>query len=63
LRISGKKTYGWLAAGQYFQGLYLGLFFAYLKNLIAPMIAHGLFDMGGMVYFRGFMLRLQNKRI
>jgi Type II CAAX prenyl endopeptidase Rce1-like len=45
-----------------FQGLYLGLFFAYSKNLIVPMIAHGLFDMGGMVYFRGFMLRLQNKR-
>jgi len=46
-----------------FQGLYLGLFFAYSKNLIVPMIAHGLFDMGGMVYFRGFMLRLRNKRI
>jgi membrane protease YdiL (CAAX protease family) len=29
-----------------FQGLYLGLFFAYSKNLIVPMIAHGLFDMG-----------------
>jgi membrane protease YdiL (CAAX protease family) len=42
--------------------LYLGLFFAYSKNLIGPMIAHGLFDMAGMVYFRGFMLRLQNKR-
>jgi hypothetical protein len=39
------------------------LFCVYSTNLIVPMIAHGLFDMGGMVYFRGFMLRLHNKRV
>jgi membrane protease YdiL (CAAX protease family) len=59
----GKKDIRVVSYWSIFQGLYLGLFFAYSKNLIVPMIAHGLFDMGGMVYFRGFMLRLQNKRV
>lgn len=40
-----------------FQALYLGLFFAWSKNLLVPMIAHGLFDIGGMIYFREFMAR------
>jgi uncharacterized protein len=59
----GKKDIRVVSYWSIFQGLYLGIFFAYSKNLIVPMIAHGLFDMGGMVYFRGFMLRLPNKRI
>jgi membrane protease YdiL (CAAX protease family) len=59
----GRKDIRVVSYWSIFQGLYLGLFFAYSKNLIVPMIAHGLFDMGGMVYFRGFMLRQQNKRI
>lgn len=42
-----------------FQALYLGLFFAWSKNLLVPMIAHGLFDIGGMIYFREFMARLR----
>ena len=42
-----------------FQGLYLGLFFAWSKNLLVPMIAHGLFDIGGMIYFHQFMARLR----
>ena len=40
-----------------FQGLYLGLFFAWSRNLLVPMIAHALFDAGGMIYFRRFMAR------
>jgi membrane protease YdiL (CAAX protease family) len=59
----GRKDIRVVSYWSIFQGLYLGLFFAYSKNLIVPMIAHGLFDMGGMVYFRGFMLRLQKKRV
>jgi membrane protease YdiL (CAAX protease family) len=59
----GKKDIRVVSYWSVFQGLYLGLFFAYSKNLIAPMIAHGLFDMGGMVYFRSFMLRLRDKQI
>jgi membrane protease YdiL (CAAX protease family) len=42
-----------------FQALYLGLFFARSKNLLVPMIAHGLFDIGGLIYFREFMARLR----
>jgi membrane protease YdiL (CAAX protease family) len=42
-----------------FQALYLGLFFVWSKNLVVPMIAHGLFDIGGMIYFREFMVRLR----
>jgi membrane protease YdiL (CAAX protease family) len=42
-----------------FQALYLGLFFAWSRNLLVPMIAHGLFDIGGMIYFREFMTRLR----
>jgi membrane protease YdiL (CAAX protease family) len=41
-----------------FQALYLCLFFAWSKNLMVPMIAHGLFDIGGMLYFQEFMARL-----
>jgi membrane protease YdiL (CAAX protease family) len=51
----GKKEIRIVSLWSIFQGLYLGLFFAWSKNLLVPMIAHGLFDMGGMIYFRGFM--------
>jgi CAAX protease family protein len=59
----GKKDIRVVSYWSIFQGLYLGLFFAYSKNLIVPMIAHGLFDMAGMVYFRSFVSRLQNERV
>jgi len=55
----GKKDIRIVSYWSVFQGLYLGLFYAYSKNLLVPMIAHGLFDMGGMLYFRRFMLRFQ----
>jgi membrane protease YdiL (CAAX protease family) len=51
----GKKEIRIVSLWSIFQGLYLGLFFAWSKNLLVPMIAHGLFDMGGMIYFRAFM--------
>jgi membrane protease YdiL (CAAX protease family) len=51
----GKKEIRIVSLWSIFQGLYLGLFFAWSRNLLVPMIAHGLFDMGGMIYFRGFM--------
>jgi membrane protease YdiL (CAAX protease family) len=59
----GRKDIRVVSYWSIFQGLYLGLFFAYSKNLMVPMIAHGLFGMGGMVYFRSFMLRLHNKQV
>jgi len=55
----GKKDIRVISLWSVFQALYLGLFFAWSKNLLVPMIAHGLFDLGGMIYFRGFMARLE----
>ena len=51
----GKKEIRVVSLWSIFQGLYLGLFFLWSKNLLVPMIAHGLFDIGGMIYFRSFM--------
>jgi CAAX protease family protein len=55
----GKKDIRVVSLWSVFQGLYLGLFFFWSKNLLVPMIAHGLFDLGGMIYFRTFMTRLE----
>jgi membrane protease YdiL (CAAX protease family) len=51
----GRKEIRIIGVWSIFQGLYLGLFFAWSGNLLVPMIAHGLFDIGGMIYFRSFM--------
>lgn len=51
----GKKDIRIVSYWSIFQGLYLGMFFWWSKNLLVPMLAHGLFDIGGMIYFRGFM--------
>jgi len=53
----GKKEIRIISLWSVFQALYLGLFFIWSKNLLVPMIAHGLFDLGGMIYFRNFMAR------
>jgi membrane protease YdiL (CAAX protease family) len=53
----GKKDIRIISLWSVFQALYLGLFFIWSKNLLVPMIAHGLFDLGGMIYFRNFMAR------
>ena len=55
----GKKEIRVISLWSVFQSLYLGLFFIWSKNLLVPMIAHGLFDLGGMIYFRNFMARLE----
>jgi membrane protease YdiL (CAAX protease family) len=55
----GKKEIRVISLWSVFQGLYLGLFFLWSRNLLVPMIAHGLFDLGGMIYFRGFMARVE----
>ncbi len=53
----GKRDIRVVSLWSIFQGLYLGLFFLWSKNLLVPMVAHGLFDFGGMIYFRNFMSR------
>jgi membrane protease YdiL (CAAX protease family) len=55
----GKKDIRVVSLWSVFQALYLGLFFIWSKNLLVPMIAHGLFDLGGMIYFRNFMARIE----
>ena len=39
------------------QGLGLGLLYRATGNLAVPMLAHGLFDLGAMAWFRRFMAR------
>jgi membrane protease YdiL (CAAX protease family) len=53
----GKREIRVISFWSFFQGLYLGLFLVWSDSLLVPMIAHGLFDIGGMIYFRGFMAR------
>lgn len=55
----GKKDIRIVSLWSIFQALYLGLFFAWSRNLLVPMIAHGLFDLGGMIYFRSFMAQVE----
>lgn len=55
----GKKDIRIISYWSFFQGLYLGLLYMLTANLLVPMIAHGLFDIGGMVYFRTFMARVE----
>lgn len=56
----GRKDIRVIGYWSVFQGLYLGLFFAWTDNLLVPMLAHGLFDIGGMLYFRSFAARSQH---
>ena len=53
----GKKDIRVIGYWSFFQGFYLGLFYMFTAKLLVPMIAHGLFDIGGMIYFRDFMTR------
>jgi membrane protease YdiL (CAAX protease family) len=53
----GKKDIRVVSYWSFFQGLYLGLFYLFSRSLLVPMIAHGMFDIGGMIYFRDFMAR------
>lgn len=53
----GKKDIRIVSYWSFFQGLYLGVFYVFSAKLLVPMIAHGLFDIGGMIYFRDFMKR------
>src|SRR5205085_9122547 len=59
----GKKNIRVVSYWSIFQGFYLGLFFIFSKNLLVPMVAHGLFDIGGMIYFRGFMMRRAENQV
>lgn len=53
----GRRDIRVISAWSLAQGLWLGVFFAWTGNLLVPMLAHGLFDIGGMIYFRALLAR------
>jgi membrane protease YdiL (CAAX protease family) len=54
----GKKDIRVVSYWSYIHGLLFGLTYHYTGNLAVPVIAHGLFDLGGVIYFQR---RLGNK--
>jgi membrane protease YdiL (CAAX protease family) len=48
----GKKDIRVIGYWSIFQGLGFGLVYRASGNLLAPVVAHGLFDAGAMLYFR-----------
>lgn len=51
----GKKEIRVISYWSFAHGFWLGLFYYYSGDLSVPMIAHGLFDLGGILYFRLIM--------
>jgi membrane protease YdiL (CAAX protease family) len=51
----GRKDIRVVSAWAFVHGLIIGLCYRLSGNILVPMIAHGLFDTGGVVYFRRFM--------
>jgi membrane protease YdiL (CAAX protease family) len=54
----GKKDIRVISYWSYIHGLLFGLAYRFTGNLAVPVIAHGLFDLGGVIYFQQ---RLRNK--
>lgn len=48
----GKKEIRIISYWAFAHGFWLGLFYYYSRDLLVPMIAHGLFDLGGILYLR-----------
>jgi membrane protease YdiL (CAAX protease family) len=51
----GKKDIRVVSYWSFIHGLLFGLSYEVTGNLFVPIIAHGLFDFGGVVYFQGLM--------
>lgn len=51
----GKKDIRVVSHWSYVHGLLFGLSYKLTDNLVVPVIAHGLFDIGGVIYFRRIM--------
>jgi len=51
----GKKDIRVVSHWSYVHGLLFGLSFKLTGNLLVPLLAHGLFDLGGVIYFRQVM--------
>jgi membrane protease YdiL (CAAX protease family) len=48
----GKKDIRIVSYWSYIHGLLFGLAYRFTENLAVPVIAHGLFDLGGVIYFQ-----------
>ena len=55
----GKKDIRIVSYWSYIHGLLFGLAYDFTRNLAVPVIAHGLFDVGGVIYFQQ---RIRNKQ-
>ena len=51
----GKKDIRVVSGWSFMHGLIIGLSYHYSGNLLVPMIAHGGFDLGGVIYFKLIM--------
>ena len=51
----GKKDIRIVSYWSFIHGLLFGLAYYVTGNLFVPMMAHGLFDLGGVVYFQRMM--------
>ena len=51
----GKKDIRPVSHWSFAHGLFFGMFYTLTGNLSVPLLAHGLFDIGGVIYFRRFM--------
>jgi membrane protease YdiL (CAAX protease family) len=53
----GKKDIRTVSYWAFGHGLLFGLTYYFTGNLAVPMMTHGMFDFGGLLYFRSFMRR------
>src|SRR5439155_12013183 len=52
----GKKDIRVVSSWSFIHGFLFGLSYHFTRNLAVPVVAHGLFDLGGVVYFQRLML-------
>ena len=52
----GKKDIRVVSSWSFVHGFLFGLSYHFIRNLAVPVVAHGLFDLGGVVYFQRLML-------
>jgi membrane protease YdiL (CAAX protease family) len=58
----GRKDIRVVSYWAFMHGLIIGLCYRISGNILVPMTTHGLFDTGGVIYFRLFMDRMTPER-
>ena len=51
----GRKDIRVVSYWSFMHGLIIGLSYRFSGNILVPMMTHGFFDMGGVIYFTGIM--------